>query len=101
MLSAMNTARVTTKNSLHVSKFLSLATHLEGVSSLPVAASGPTDCLGVRVALAQPTRLSVGRGEATHLSVFLARLAYPVDLGVPPDSLVVGVDQDDLEVLVG
>ena len=35
--------------------------------------------------------------ETSELSVLLHRAAHPVDLGVPPDGLVVGVDHDDLE----
>ena len=40
-------------------------------------------------------------GESSELSVLLDRLGDPVDLGVPPNGLVEGVDEDDLEVLVG
>ena len=40
-------------------------------------------------------------GESSELSVLLDRLGDPVDLGVPPNGLVEGVDEDDLKVLVG
>lgn len=40
-------------------------------------------------------------GKTAQLSVLLDRVGDPVDLGVPPDGLVVRVDEDDLEVLVG
>ena len=40
-------------------------------------------------------------GEAPELSVLLDGLGDPADLGVAPDGLVEGVDEDDLEVLVG
>ena len=42
-----------------------------------------------------------GVGETPELSVLLNGLGDPVDLGVAPDGLVEGVDEDDLEVLVG
>ena len=40
-------------------------------------------------------------GEAPELSVLLDGLGDPADLCVPPDGLVEGIDEDDLEVLVG
>ena len=39
--------------------------------------------------------------ETPKFSVLHDWLGDPVDLGVPPDGLVEGVDEDDLEVLVG
>jgi hypothetical protein len=39
-------------------------------------------------------------GEATKLAVLHDRLGDPVDLGVATNSLVEGIDHDDLEVLV-
>ena len=39
-------------------------------------------------------------GEATELAMLHDGLGDPVDLGVTADSLVEGIDHDDLEVLV-
>ncbi len=39
-------------------------------------------------------------GEATKLAMLHDRLGDPVDLGVAANSLVEGIDHDDLEVLV-
>jgi hypothetical protein len=40
-------------------------------------------------------------GEASHFPVLLHALGDPLNLGVVADGVVVGVDEDDLEVLVG
>ena len=42
-----------------------------------------------------------GGGEAAELPVLHDGAAHPVDLGVARDGLVVRVDHDHLEVLVG
>lgn len=51
--------------------------------------------------LAQTTGLFAGRGEATHFSVLVGRLADPVDAGIAGDGLVARIDADDLKELVG
>jgi len=53
------------------------------------------------VALVETTRLLASGGEAAHLAVLVHGLDDPVDAGVLADGLVLGVDEDDLEVLVG
>jgi hypothetical protein len=53
------------------------------------------------VALAQTTGLLAGGGEAAGLAVLVDRVDDPVDAGIAADGLVLGVDEDDLEVLVG
>jgi hypothetical protein len=71
-----------------------------GVVELPgVAATS----LGVVVAvtLVDTTGLLAGGSETTGLAVLVDRVADPVDAGVAADGLVLGVDTDDLEVLVG
>lgn len=64
---------------------------------LPPAGSG----LVVAVALAETTGLLAGGGEAAGLAVLVDGLDDPVDARVAADGLVLGVDEDDLIVLVG
>lgn len=47
-------------------------------------------------ALAETTVLLALRGKATSLAVLVDGVADPVDAGVAADSLVRGVDEDDL-----
>ena len=53
------------------------------------------------VALVDTTRLLAGRGETTSLAVLVDGLGDPVDAGIAADSLVLGVDENNLVVLVG
>jgi hypothetical protein len=55
----------------------------------------------VAVTLVDTTGLLAGRGETTSLAVLVNGVADPVDAGIAADGLVLGVDKDDLEVLVG
>lgn len=64
---------------------------------LPAAGLG----LGVAVALVETTGLLAGGGEAAGLAVLVDGVDDPVDAGVDADGLVLGVDEDDLVVLVG
>jgi len=64
---------------------------------LPPAGSG----LVVLVSLAQATALLAGSSESTTLAVLVDGLDDPVDAGVAADGLVLGIDKDDLVVLVG
>ena len=57
--------------------------------------------LVVAVALVETAGLLAGGGEATGLAVLVDGVDDPVDAGIDADGLVLGVDQDDLEVLVG
>jgi hypothetical protein len=50
---------------------------------------------------AQTAVLLARRGQAASLSVLVHRVDDPVDAGVVADTHVIGVDEDDLEVLVG
>lgn len=64
---------------------------------LPAAGGG----LVVAVALVEAAGALAGGGEAAGLAVLVDGVDDPVDAGVDADGLVVGVDQDDLVVLVG
>lgn len=57
--------------------------------------------LVVAVALVETARLLAGGGEATGLAVLVHGVDDPVDAGIDADGLVLGVDEDDLVVLVG
>lgn len=72
----------------------------QGVVTLPgLSATG----LGLVVAttLVEATRLLAGGGEATGLAVLVDGVDDPVDAGIDADGLVLGVDKDNLVVLVG
>lgn len=56
--------------------------------------------LVVAVALVETTGLLAGGGETTALAVLVDGVDDPVDAGVDADRLVLGVDEDDLVVLV-
>jgi len=60
-----------------------------------------SSCLVVTVTLAQSTRLLACSGKTTGLTVLVNRVDDPVDAGITADSLVLRVNEDDLEVLVG
>ena len=53
------------------------------------------------MALVETTALLAGGGKATGLAVLVDGVDDPVDAGVDADGLVLGVDEDDLVVLVG
>ena len=62
-------------------------------------ASGPG--VVVPVALVEAAGLLAGGGEAASLAVLVDGVDDPVDAGVEADGLVLGIDEDDLVVLVG
>jgi hypothetical protein len=79
---------------------LPVAPQGQGVVSLPgLSAAGGG--LVVAVALVETTGALAGGGEATGLAVLVDGVDDPVDAGVDADGLVLGVDEDDLVVLVG
>jgi len=80
---------------------LSLSSESKGVSSLPGGVRGATDGVGVLVTLADTSGVLASGGEASHFPVLVDALGDPLRLGVVADGVVVGVDEDDLEVLVG
>ena len=57
--------------------------------------------LVVAVALVETTGLLAGGSETTSLAVLVDGGDDPVDAGILADGLVLGVDKDDLVVLVG
>jgi len=57
--------------------------------------------LVVAVSLVETSRLLASGGKTTGLAVLVNWVDDPVDAGILADSLVLGVDEDDLEVLVG
>lgn len=79
---------------------LTVSPQVEGVVALPgLPAASPG--LVVAVALVETTGLLAGGSEAALLAVLVDGVDDPVDAGVDPDGLVLRVDEDDLEVLVG
>ena len=74
---------------------------LQGVASLPAGATGTTDGEVELVTLAQAAALLACGGQATHLPVLVHGLCDPLGVWVAADGLVEGVDEDDLEELVG
>ena len=63
---------------------------------LPPASGGVVEL----VSTAKTTALLAGGGETTVLAVLVDGLDDPVDARIAADSLVLGVDKDDLVVLV-
>lgn len=74
----------------------------EGQSVLPLPGLSPSS-LGVvvSVTLVETTRLLASGSKTTHFAVLVDGSDDPVDAGVLADGLVLRVDEDDLEVLVG
>ena len=85
-----------TPSALH----LPVAPEREGVVPLPglPATSGGVVVL---VTTAETTALLAGGGETTRLAMLVDGVDDPVDAGIAADGLVLGVDKDDLVVLVG
>lgn len=79
---------------------LSVTPQGQGVVSLP-GLSAASLGLVVAVALVETTGLLAGGGETASLAVLVNGVDDPVDAGIDADGLVLGVDKDDLEVLVG
>ena len=79
---------------------LTVAPEGEGVvplPGLPPSSSGVVEL----VSTAETTALLAGGGETTSLAVLVDGLCDPVDARIAADGLVLGVDADDLVVLVG
>jgi hypothetical protein len=79
---------------------LAVAPEGEAVVALP-GLSAASLGLVVPVALVETTGLLASGGETTSLAVLVDGLDDPVDARVAADGLVLGVDEDDLVVLVG
>ena len=79
---------------------LTVAPEGEGVVPLPGLPPAGTGVVEL-VSTAETTALLAGGGETTSLAVLVDGLDDPVDARVAADGLVLGVDADDLVVLVG
>lgn len=79
---------------------LPVAPEGEGVVALPGLSAASTS-LVVTVTLVETAGALAGGGKATGLAVFVDGVDDPVDAGIAADGLVLGVDKDNLVVLVG
>ena len=79
---------------------LTVAPEGEGVVPLPGLPPAGTGVVEL-VSTAETTALLAGGGETTSLAVLVDGLCDPVDARIAADGLVLGVDADDLVVLVG
>lgn len=75
--------------------------HIELILALPGSTSGSSDCLRVSVSFSDTTRALTSRSKTTHFTMFVNGLAQPVDLGITTDGIVVDVDHNNFEILVG
>lgn len=79
---------------------LSVSPEGQGVVALP-GLSATSLGLVVATTLVETTGLLAGGGETTGLAVLVDGGDDPVDTGILANGLVLGVDEDDLVVLVG
>ena len=79
---------------------MSVSPERQGVLALPGLSPASLGVV-VSVALVDTSALLAGSSETTALAVLVNWLDDPVDTGIATDGLVLGVDEDDLEVLVG
>jgi hypothetical protein len=63
--------------------------------------SATSSCLVVAMTLSETTGLLASGGETTSFAMLVDWVDNPVDAGITTDSLVLGVNEDDLVVLVG
>lgn len=68
--------------------------------SLP-GLSATSSCLVVSMTFAQSTGLLASSSETTRFAVLVNGVDDPVDASITTDGLVLGVNEDDLKVLVG
>ena len=81
--------------------YSTLPAEFERISPEPGGSARPSSCLGKLATLAETARPLAGRGETSQFPVFHDSATHPVNLGVPCYRLVVGVDQDHLEIFIG
>lgn len=74
---------------------------MQTVAPPPGGTTRSSNGLRETISLADTTGALAGGGQATHLAMLHDGLADPVDLGIATDGIVVGVNQNDLKVLVG
>lgn len=71
-----------------------------GVKTLPGLSPASSGFVIAMALVETPALLTSGR-EATELTVLVYRVDDPVDAGIAADGLVLGVNKDNFEVLVG
>lgn len=92
----------TKRSTMHATSSPHLAVTPEGESVVPLPGLPPAGSgVVVLVSTAKTTALLASGSESTALAVLVDRLDDPVDAGITADSLVLGIDEDDLVVLVG
>ena len=79
---------------------MAVAAERHGVATLPGLAARATNVLVVTMTFAETAVLATSGGEATQLAVLVHRVDDPVDARVATNSLVGGVNHDDLKKLV-
>lgn len=79
---------------------VAVGANLEGVVALP-GLSPSSGGLVVTMSLVETARLLSGGSKTTRLAVLVDGLDDPVDASITADGLVLGIDEDDLKVLVG
>jgi hypothetical protein len=93
-------AQSTTTHAKPPLRHLSVSLEVEGVVSLPGLPT-TSSSLVVTVTLAQSTRLFASSGKTAGFTVLVNGIDDPVDTGIAADGLVLRINEDDLEVLVG
>jgi len=83
-----------------LSAHLPVAPEGQGVLSLPGLSAASLGVV-VSVTLGDTTVVLSGSGKAAELTVLVDWVGDPVDAGITADGLVLRVDKNDLEVLVG
>lgn len=80
-------------------RYLSVPLQVESIVPLPRLSSA-SSCLVVSVALAKTPRLLASCCKATRFAMLVYWLHDPVDARVTTNSLVLRIDENDLEILV-
>lgn len=84
-----------------VRHILTVTSQVQTVTTTPAGATGSTNGLGVAVALAQTTRTLSSGSETTKFTMLVHGVTDPVNVRVTTDSVMGGIDHDDLKVLMG
>ena len=74
---------------------LSLSTKRKDLPAFPGGMTWTTNGLMVAMTFTKATRATASSSQASHLSVFVHRVANPVDLGITTNGFVERVNQDD------
>lgn len=73
---------------------LSLSTQRKDLPAFPGGMTWTTNGLVVAMTFAQATRATASSSQTSHLSVFVHRIANPVDLGITTNGFVERVNQN-------